>query len=127
MTPSRAQLAALVAALLLLSPTVYGCVIFKAALDSGFTLTGSLVDNGGQICTLKQGLENPPHSGMYTFACVDGYSMTWTEDESVSPPLGSVTYNTPHGQFVFATPFQLNGNNCWLACNYNCAGPCNTC
>jgi hypothetical protein len=39
------------AAFLLLSPTVYGCVVFHTTLvadkkDGGYTLTGNLVDNG---------------------------------------------------------------------------------
>jgi hypothetical protein len=123
MTPSRAQLAALFAALLMLSPTVYGCVIFKADVDAvSGTVSGSLVDNGGQICTLQPASWAVP--GTYVFACVDGYSMTWTADNSGEPPSGSATYNTNHGQFVFATPEDLTGNGCYLACNYNCAGPC---
>jgi hypothetical protein len=85
MTPLPTQLAALFAALLLLSPTVYGCVIFQArwdkenGIDTPITMSGTLVSRQwATVCTLthSMGVGNP--IGEYAFDCATGYSLIWT-------------------------------------------------
>jgi hypothetical protein len=86
MKPLRPHFAAFFAAVLLLSHTVSGRLIFKAYLvllhapAIGVGITGSLVDNGQSTCSINQGTTNPPLLPINTvvFDCITGYSLSFT-------------------------------------------------
>lgn len=117
---------ALLAFLLMLAPTVYGCINFQAGYVSNsgggaYPLSAQLWDNGAQsdppTCTMNGYKSN---DGLYHFTCFENDYAATFDDTNFD---GITQYSRPGQSFSFLVPPSMSSK--WATCVYGCAaGQC---